>query len=381
MYNIEEIKVTDLLTNETKSIRPESEKLPQEVLHSLENEVVFIAPGLTDLQVNGFNGIDLNADSLTAQAVQKLVHDLLKEGITTFLPTLITNNPGIIERNIGIIKEAANRYAEVNDCMLGFHVEGPFISKSEGARGAHPPEWVMEPDIELFFKWQRLSGDMIRLLTLSPEYENSIALIEACVRNDISVAIGHTNASPGQIHAAVEAGASMSTHLGNGMYRTIHRHHNSLFTQLGRDELYASIITDGHHIPDELIRIIIRTKLGKAFLVSDATAFAGMEPGKYMSPIGREVRLDHHRRLSMADNDAYLAGSASSLFDCVNYLQVKGLVPRAEAWRMGSLLPLQYLNRNAAKPPGKSDDYVLLTIRGSAFHLILTHMQGQFYYP
>jgi len=381
MNNIEEIKVTDLLTNEMKSFRPEAEKLPGNVLHALKNEELFIAPGLTDLQLNGLNGIDLNDDTLTPGEVQQLVHGLLKEGITTFLPTVITNNPDIIERNIGIINEAARRYPEVSDCMLGFHVEGPFISRSEGARGAHPVEWIREPDIDLLLRWQTMSGNRIRLLTLSPEYEDSIALTKACVRNNILVAIGHTNASPGQIEAAVKAGASLSTHLGNGMHRSIHRHHNTLFTQLGNDELFASIITDGHHIPDELIRIIIRSKLGKSFLVSDATAFAGMEPGNYMSPIGREVHLDQHKRLSMKENDAYLAGSASSLFDCVNYLQKQGLVSPAEAWKMGSVLPLQYLNRNAAKQPDISDDFVLLTIREGVFHRVLTHKQGRYFLP
>lgn len=380
MNNGEEIKVTDLLTNEIKSFRPESEKLPQTVLQKLKNEEVFIAPGLTDLQVNGFNGIDLNDESLTAEEVQYLVHALLKEGITTFLPTLITNNPEIIERNIGVINDAIARYTEVNDCILGFHVEGPFISKSEGARGAHPAEWIREPDMELFFKWHSLSGNRIRLLTLSPEYEKSIALIDACVRNGIHVAIGHTNASPGQINAAVAAGASMSTHLGNGMHQTIHRHHNPFFTQLGSDELYASVITDGHHLPDDLIRIIVRTKMGKTFLVSDATAFTGMEPGNYMAPIGREVRLDQHKRLSISENDAYLAGSASSLLDCVNYLHMKELVPRAEAWKMASLLPLQYLYENTAKPPAISNDFVLLTIREGAFHQVVTHKQARYYY-
>lgn len=373
------IAVTDLLSTEKKSIQLDQEKLPQTVIQQLEAEEIFIAPGLTDLQVNGFKGIDLNAESLTVSEVRELVHALLKVGVTTFLPTLITNDPAHIERNIVIIKDAMQQYAEVAESIYGLHLEGPFISKSEGARGAHPAQWVREPDIDLFFKWQRLSGDRIKLITLSPEYASGIALIKACAENNINVAIGHTNASPEQINAAVESGASMSTHLGNGMYRVIDRHHNPLFSQLGRDELYASIIADGHHLSEDLVKIITRTKMGKTLLVSDATAFTGMKAGVYHAAIGGKVRLDGHKRLSMHENDNYLAGSASSLLDCINYLQCNRIFAPGRAWEMASILPLAYLQRNAKVHSEVIDKKVLLFFMKDNLYPFLT-IQGQHYY-
>ena len=381
MRNSMEIGVTDLLTKEKKSLRLDRDKLTQEVMQTLVEGAVFVAPGLTDLQVNGFKGIDLNAESLAVREVRELVLKLLNVGVTTFLPTLITNNPAHIERNIGIIRDAIEQYSEVANCIYGLHLEGPFISKSDGARGAHPKEWIREPDLDLVLNWQTLSGNRIKILTLSPEYETSTALIESCVKHNINVAIGHTNASAEQISRAVEAGASLSTHLGNGMYQMIHRHNNPLFSQLGREELYASIIADGHHLSEDLIRIITRTKQGKTLLVSDATAFAGMDAGIYSAPIGGEVRLDEHKRLSIRGNDAYLAGSASSLIDCVNYLQNKVLVPPDRAWEMASVQPLDYLNRNSKSPLILEENKVLLALHQDSFRTILTIKGQQYYYP
>lgn len=375
------IAVTDLLSQEKKSIQLDREKLPQTVIQQLEDGDIFIAPGLTDLQVNGFRGIDLNAESLTVSEVRELVHALLKIGVTTFLPTLITNDPAHIERNIDTIKDAMKQYAEVAECIYGLHLEGPFISISEGAIGAHPAQWVREPDIDLLFKWQTLSGNRIKLLTLSPEYASSTALIKACADKNINVAIGHTNASPQQINAAVEAGASMSTHLGNAIYRVMDRHHNPLFSQLGRDELYASIIADGHHLSEDLIKIITRTKMGKTLLVSDATAFTGMKAGVYDAPIGGKVRLDGHKRLSIHANDNYLAGSASSLVDCINYLHCNRIIAPGRAWEMASVLPLAYLHRNAKVHSEVKDTKVLLFFMEDNLYPVLTIQGKHYYYP
>ena len=322
--------------------------------------------------MNGFKGIDLNADSLSIEDVRNLVVALLKEGVTTFLPSIITNNPEVIARNMAIINEAIQNDPLAKQCIPGIHLEGPFLSKAEGAKGAHPAEWIREPDLRLLDRWNEMAGHKIRLITISPVYPGTDAFISACIRRNIHVALGHTDASREQILNAVQAGASLSTHLGNGLPRMIHRHQNPMFAQLGSDELYTSVIADGHHLSEDLLKIIIRTKPGKTILVSDATSFAGMDPGIYEAPIGGKVALDKSKRLAIYNKEEYLAGSASSLLDCVDYLAASSFCTLEDAWKMASLVPLEYLFRDSNIPAHFQRDRVVGYFEKDRFEILYT---------
>ena len=164
--------------------------------------------------------------------------------------------------------------------ILGIHLEGPYISTEDGPRGAHPLEHVREPDWDEFQQWQDIAEGMIRVVTLAPEKEGAYPFIEKLVANDIIVSLGHTDASAEDIRAAVNAGAKLSTHLGNGAHAVIRRHPNYIWEQLAADELHASLIVDGHHLPPTVVKSMMRAKtLNRCILISDATALAGMPPG------------------------------------------------------------------------------------------------------
>ncbi len=343
-------------------------------------EEIYMAPGLFDLQINGYRNLDFNEQGLSVPEIEAVVIELLKDGVTGFFPTLITNDPHVLETNLEILNKALAENPLISACVPGFHLEGPFISPEPGFSGAHNRKWIRKPDWSLFERWQKIAGNHIKLITLSPEYEGSPAFIEKCHKNGVKVAIGHSSAGRDQIRQAIAAGASLSTHLGNAIPAHIHRHENSLFEQLAEEELYASIITDGYHLPESLIKIILRSKPGKVFLISDSTRFTGLKAGVYDTPIGGRVELDDKRKLTILNHKEYFAGSASSLFQCVEFICQRNMLPLKEAWYAASVLPQKYLNRGYAAAP-KMQEFVLFAYKNQSIRILLTKKQDRFFLP
>ncbi|MBQ0819838.1 amidohydrolase family protein [Microvirga sp. HBU67558] len=276
----------------------------------------YIAPGLIDLQVNGFAGLDLNDGHLTPERVRALADHMLAVGVTTFLPTLITAPEADLIHALTVIAEARRRFPIVARMVPFVHVEGPSISALDGPRGAHPAAHVRAPSLAEFERWQAASSNLVGLVTLAPELPGAITYISALVQRGVHVALGHTAASPEEIHEAAAAGASLSTHLGNGAAATLPRHPNFLWSQLADDRLTATFIADGHHLPADTFKAMVRAKgLEKAILVSDAVALAGMPPGLYEQPVGGTVEVKADGRVGVAGTP-YLAGAGLPL--CAN---------------------------------------------------------------
>lgn len=299
----------------------------------------WIGPGFVDLQLNGSMGIDLNKKLLSADEVIRLTRRLWEEGVTAYCPTIVTNSDEAITASVSTIRAAYEADPLVAASIAGIHLEGPFISPEDGARGAHGKQFVRSPDWDLFRKWQDASGGLIRILTLSPEWEGAADFISRVAETGVTVSIGHTAATPEQIREAVAAGATMSTHLGNGSHLMLPRHHNYIWEQLAADELWAGIIADGFHLPDAPLRVFLRAKGDKAVLVSDAVYLCGLEPGQYKTHIGGNVVLTPEGRLHLADNPALLAGSAQFLAFGIRHLVRDGICTLPEAWNMASVRP------------------------------------------
>lgn len=277
-----------------------------------------ITPGFCDLQVNGGFGIDLNSPNLTVEDVIDLNRKLLAHGVTSWCPTVITASDGQMLHNLGVINEACQTDQLLEKCIAGIHLEGPYLSPVDGARGAHPVQFLRQPDLDEFAAFQRAAGGRIRIVTIAPELNGAMELIAALSQQGIIVALGHTLASSAQIRAAVDAGARLATHLGNGIPAQIDRHHNPLVDLLAEESLFASVIFDGHHLPANLRKLIVKAKgLDRVLMVSDATRLAGMPPGRYDEPIGGSVELAENGRLSLAGTP-YLAGAAMTLLEDVN---------------------------------------------------------------
>lgn len=324
--------------------------------------LAWLGPGLVDLQLNGHAGIDFNTPSLTVAAVHEVTRRLWSEGTTTYYPTVITNAPDVIEALVAVIAAARRSDPLTRLSIPGIHLEGPFISPEDGPRGAHDRAHVKAPDWTLLERWQRAAEGLIRIVTLSPEWAEAPAFIERCVGAGITVSIGHTAASTEQIRRAVDAGATMSTHLGNGAHPTLPRHPNYLWEQLAEDRLAACVIADGFHLPESVLRVVRKVKAERAFLVSDAVYLSGMPPGAYDTHIGGRVVLTAEGRLYLAARPELLAGSAQMLRHGLAQLVRAGVCPLAEAWEMASVQPAAYMGLEAGRGlvPGAPADLLAM---------------------
>lgn len=330
---------------------------------NLVDSDTFIGQGLIDLQINGYCGVDFNTFPIFEKDFLKVINSLIKEGVTSFFPTIITNSDETILKLLTNIKELCKSNSIINSFVGGVHLEGPFISKVEGAKGAHDNQYIKAPNWDLFTVFQEASGHRIKIVTISPEWGNSTEFIKKCVQQNVIVSIGHTVASPEQINNAVLAGATMSTHLGNGAPLELSRNSNFIFEQLANNKLTASLISDGFHLPASFLKIALATKKNKAILVSDSTMFADMKPGVYQSHIGGDVVLEEGGRLSLKSNPKLLAGAAVSLLFCVNQLIKNKLATPTEAWSLGSLNPSLLLEENIKNTTSKSNnDFVLFQL-------------------
>ena len=313
---------------------------------------LFLSPGLVDLQVNGCAGFDVNSEQLEPETIIKLVDVMLSQGVTSFAPTIITAADEKICHAISVIAEARRSNPRVAACIPFLHLEGPHISPLDGYRGAHPAEAVCPPSISKFERWQQLAGEHIGMVTLSPHFSESTAYIAALVGQGVHVAIGHSHASPGQIRQAVDAGARLSTHLGNGIATEIPRHRNPIWAQLADDRLTATFIADGHHLPSDALKAMQRAKdLERSILVSDTVALAGMPPGLYTTPVGGRVELRPDGRLCVFGSEL-LAGATASLAQCVgNLVRLTG-VPLHEALAMATVNPGRFARGRGQLKPG-----------------------------
>jgi len=276
-------------------------------------------PGFFDLQVNGFAGVDFNAEHLTAGAVRAALERLRATGVTRCLPTLITSAFDRFAANARVI-------ASMPDAAIaGLHMEGPYLSPEDGPRGAHPREHLRAADVDDFARRQDAALGRIVLVTVAPEVPGVIALIEHLVATGVRAAIGHTAASPGQIADAIAAGATLATHLGNGCASLLPRHPNPIWELLAADAVCASLIVDGHHLPPATVKAMVRAKgAARTILVSDAIAAAGCDPGEYAIG-GVRCALAEDGRVSLPGTP-YLAGSSLTLDRAVaNTVRFTGL--------------------------------------------------------
>lgn len=302
----------------------------------------YTGPGLVDLQVNGYAGIDFNSDDnvFTPETFHMIREKMAARGVLVALPTYITAPSARLEANCRAYAKLVESDAELAAAFPLLHIEGPFISREEGPRGAHPVEHALDPADapDLMKKLQEASGNRLGIITLAPELPGALDLIAWCRENYIVSAAGHCNATAPEIHAAAEAGLVMSTHLGNGSHQMMPRMDNYLQAQLSEDSMYASFIADGHHVPFFALKNFIRAKrFEKTVLVSDAIMAADMGPGTYQ--LGDfEVVVSEALRCTKAGH-AGLAGSALTMDLGVINTTLHTDADFDEAWRMASTRP------------------------------------------
>jgi N-acetylglucosamine-6-phosphate deacetylase len=297
--------------------------------------------------------VDLSGADLAEEEVVRLCRELQQAGTTAFLPTLITSSTDRYRRNLPIIADVMDK-PEFQMQMLGIHLEGPFISPHDGARGAHNAEWTRMPDADFLERLIDWAHGKVKMLTLAADLDGAAELAQYATNRGITVALGHHTANEQQLANLVRAGATALTHLGNGIPAMLPRHDNAIWAGLANDELSATLIADGHHLPPSLLKTMIRAKgPERCILISDATALAGMPPGEYESMDARVVLEED----GLLHNPAtgYLAGSSATLLACANHLASLDLVTTRELVAMVFDNPLKLLGINPGKIRGESE--------------------------
>ena len=340
---------------------------------------VYVAPGLIDIQINGYMGIDFSDQQLTREQMHEATSALWKEGVTTYLPTIITRDQERLEKSFSLLTEVLDDEV-IGASIPGFHLEGPYISPVDGYRGAHPEQYVRLPDWEEFKALQEAAGNGIRLITVAPEMEGALPFIKKCKENGLVISLAHHNASPEIIDQAVEAGASFSTHLGNGCANEINRHHNPLWPQLSNDGLSISIIADGAHLTREEVRTFYKVKgPEQTILVSDALSFAGLPLGEYEKD-GVSYLLTEEVVKFPSEN--VLAGAVQPVSKCIsNAMEFTGCSLK-EAVQMASTTPARVmgLDHLGEISPGKRADLILFTMEDGEMIIQQTMVAGKVVY-
>jgi N-acetylglucosamine-6-phosphate deacetylase len=322
------------------------------------DEEMWLSPGLIDLQVNGFRGYDVNSASPDATDIASLVDVQLREGVTTFAPTVVTASEERMIAALRAIASARAKRARAAHAIPFVHVEGPYFSSEDGPRGAHPLEHIRAPSLTEFERWQDASGGLVGLVTMSPHFLEAPAYIAELTSRGVHVAIGHTHAGRDAIMAAVAAGARLSTHLGNGAHSQLPRHPNYLWTQLAEDRLTATFIADGHHLPADTLVAMLRAKgTDRSILVSDSVNLGGLPAGIYKTPAGALVKANENGRLELLGMP-YLAGATRSLNECVALATKLGRISLAQAIRMATVNPGRFAQGRGRIVPGAPADLV-----------------------
>ncbi len=342
----------------------------QSVTPAADSGDLYLAPAFIDLQVNGYAAVDYNHPHTPHDEIARSLRAQFATGVARLYPTVITGDSAEMcgcLRNLAAARESLPE----GPAMDGFHVEGPHISPEDGPRGAHPRHHVRPPDLDEYRRWQDAARGGIRLITLSPEWPEAPRYIEHVVRDGVVASIGHTQATAAQIADAVSAGASLSTHLGNGAHQLLRRHPNYIWEQLAEDRLMADFIVDGIHLGAAFLKTALRAKgIERSVLVTDASTPAGATPGRY-ALADQPVDLTEDGRVVLAGTDR-LAGSALNMRRGVeNLMRLAGL-PLADAVRMATVNAARagrVPGRAAGLVTGERADILQFRLNGGAIEI------------
>lgn len=324
---------------------------------------VWLAPTLFDVQVNGYGGVDFQQDNLSAQELLSAARRLRAAGCARFLVTLITDHWPRLTARLRHLHSVRSRSPELQTAIVGWHVEGPFLSTEPGFHGAHNPALMVDPTPGHIRELRSICGHDPLLLTLSPERPGAVKAIKLAVSLGIKISLGHTNASAETLSAAVAAGATGFTHLGNGCPRELDRHDNILWRVFETKGLKVSLIPDAIHVSPPLFRLIHRT-IGSdsIYYTSDAMSAAGQPPGRYkLGTMELEVGPD---QIVRQPGKPLFAGSALRPIDGV-FRAAKMLgCPWQDVWARFSQTPAELIGLKNELAVGQPADFCVLKVSG-----------------
>lgn len=310
------------------------------------------APGYVDLQVNGFAGVDLM--SAGTDDLHHLATALLRHGVTSWMPTLVTAEPDRTERALPVLTGLVDGWRPDHGARpLGVHLEGPFLHPDR--LGTHPAEHRRDPDPAWLHRLLGLGP--VAVVTLAPELPGGSAMVADLSRRGVLVSLGHSDATAAQAHAAFDAGARTVTHLFNAMRPLGHREPGLPGAALARPDVVLQLVVDGHHLADDVVRLVWAAAPGRVVLVTDATAAADRGDGAY-ELAGRPVRVVAG---AVRDRAGALAGSALTMALAVRGAVALGL-DLTSALTAATTTPADLLGRRdlGRLRPGARADVVVL---------------------
>ncbi|MCC6680435.1 MAG: N-acetylglucosamine-6-phosphate deacetylase [Phycisphaeraceae bacterium] len=273
-----------------------------------------------DLQVNGYAGVDFNGDDLTAESLHHACEALRRDGNAGVLATIITDRIDVMCRRLAKLVQLRQQDELAKQLIVGLHIEGPFINETPGYRGAHPVDAIHPANGDEMRQLLEAGGGLTKLVTLAPESDPALAVTKMLASQGIIVSAGHCDPTLDQLDAAIEAGLSMWTHLGNGCPMQMHRHDNVVQRALSRaDRLWLCFIADGVHVPFAALGNYLKLAGERAIVVTDAMAAASLGPGRHR--LGRwEVDVSEDLA-AWAPDRSHLVGSALTMNQAADNLR------------------------------------------------------------
>lgn len=338
---------------------------------------LFVAPGLFDIHINGFAGVDFQNPALVAADLAHATREQLRHGTTQYLVTIVSEAHDRMAACFRAVSLAREEQPELAHAIAGFHLEGPYISAEDGPRGGHYRDALRVPSWEEFQQFQEAAGGRIKLVTVAPELPGMTRFIEQAVASGVVIGLGHSAANAQQIADAVAAGATVATHLGNGSHAVLPRHANYIQVQLAEDRLMAAFIADGHHLPPYVVKNFIRAKgVARSILVTDAVPPAGMPPGIYRyGRVEVEAKPDG---LICLPGTPYLFGAATTLEKCVANAVAWAGISLTDAIRMATDNPERLLGlAPRVLEKGSSADLILFALEDGRIRVTDAVVRGQ----
>lgn len=292
--------------------------------------------GYVDLQVNGYAGVDFNQDALTAEELHHACERLEADGVAAFLATIITDDVGAMGRRLAALARLREHDSLAARLMVGVHIEGPFLNEGAGYRGAHPLDALRAADTEVMKQLLGAAAGLTRIVTLAPERDPGARVARMLAAEGIVVSAGHTDASLDELRAAIDAGLSMFTHVGNGCPMHLHRHDNIIQRVFSvAPELWLTFIADGAHVPFVALGNYLRLAgYDRCIVVTDAIAPAGLGPGRYT--LGRWDIVVDDDMVPRAPDRSHFLGSAVTMQQSADNLLIALNVPPAAVRQLTS---------------------------------------------
>ncbi len=301
------------------------------------------APGFFDLQVNGYAGVDFNSDALDGDALHRACARLANDGVSGILLTIVTEEVEVMARRLSNIRALRERDPLAQQIITGFHIEGPFLNETAGYRGAHPADAMRPTDADAMKRLLDAAGGLTRLVTLAPERDAGLKVTRLLASQNIVVSAGHCDPDLDTLRAAIDAGLTMFTHLGNGCPMQMHRHDNIIQRALSLcDQLWLCFIADGVHVAFPALGNYLRAaNLKRCIVVTDAIAPAGLGPGRYT--LGRWTLDIGPDMVARAPDGSHLIGAAITMLQSAANLQRHLGLSQADITRLTSANPRRAL--------------------------------------